>query len=123
MPISDWLALDAAGRENKSPVLSISVGEEQVRYRVSDAMMARVVEMGHVWQTLQELAGLVTPFTEMVNRDAEARVAAERKAELDALQQEHEKQMCDLQQEVQGTMADQIKSQLLVLAGYKRASS
>ena len=120
--ISDWLALDAVGRKNKSPVVDVTVGDEQVRYRVSDAMMARVVEMGHVWQTLQELAGLVTPFTEMVNKDAEARVAAEREAELDALQQEHEKQMHDLQQEIQGTMAEQIKSQLLVLAGYKRAS-
>ena len=120
--INDWLQLDAAERENKPAVLSMTVNGEQIRYQISNAMMASIEETSHVWRTLQELAGLVTPFTEMVNRDAEARVASERQAELDALKQEHEKQLHDLQQELQGTMAEQVKSQLLELAGYRRAS-
>ena len=41
------------------------------------------------WQVLQEIAGLVTPFTERVEQAARDQVAADHEAELAALRREY----------------------------------
>ena len=87
--------------------------------RISPALARCCASLAHAWQTLQELSGHVTPFTERVNREAEQRVAHEHQAELDRLQAEHAARLEELQQGLQGEIAGQIRERLLVLAGYK----
>ncbi|MES9955501.1 MAG: 4Fe-4S binding protein [Sedimenticola sp.] len=110
-----WLQLEATARKGKTPV--ISLGEQ--RYAVSTELMEQVEQSQASWRALQELAGLVTPFTERVNREAEERVAAEHRAEMDALRAEYEEKLAALEAQLKGEVAEQIKGRLLNLAGYR----
>lgn len=114
--IDQWLQLDARARERKTPGLEVS---ESGSFAVSAEMAARCETLAHAWQTLQELAGHVTPFTEQVNREAEERVAEEHRAELDRLRAENADHLEEVRQGLQGEIAGQIRERLLVLAGYK----
>jgi hypothetical protein len=71
----------------------------------------------HLWATLQELAGLVTPFTDQVHAEAEAAVAGSRARELAELQAQHEQQLAELQQRFNEDAVHRIRRQLLALAG------
>jgi pyruvate-ferredoxin/flavodoxin oxidoreductase len=68
------------------------------------------------WQVLQELAGIVTPFTAQVRAEAEAAVAAAHEQELAKLKQEHDQQLANLREEYRAEMAQVIKQRLLALA-------
>ena len=72
------------------------------------------------WQTLQELAGIVTPFTEQVEQKIRAEVATEHKAELDAQNQAADAKIREIQEKTQVEIAGQIRSRLLKLASRKR---
>jgi len=113
--ITAWLQLEPAARQDKDVVIT----REEGRYRISRELLSQVEQSQAIWRTLQELAGLVTPFTEQVNREAEARVAAERQAELEALRAEYEARLAALEAQVQGEVAARIKGRLLSLAGYQ----
>ena len=71
-------------------------------------------------QALQELAGVVTPFTERVEAEIREAVAAEHKAELDAQQKAAEKEIREIRDQTQAEIATQIRSRLLALASRKR---
>jgi hypothetical protein len=71
------------------------------------------------WRTLQELAGLVTPFTERVRREAEAAVAAERAAELAALRSDYEQRLAEQQDQQLEQTRQAMRERLLQLAGYQ----
>ncbi len=114
-----WLALDARGRERKTPFIAFDRGGETVRYRVSTELLEQVGRLAHAWRTLQELAGLVTPFTERVQREAEERVAAEHQAELDATRRDYEQQLAEQRARMQMEISGQIKDRLMALAGYE----
>ena len=119
VPIHDWLKLDTVAKTGKTPLLTLPGDEQPLRYRVSEEAMARVEDLGHAWRTLQELAGLVTPFTEKVNLEAEERVAAEHQAALADLQKEHDAAMQELRERMQSDTALHIRDRLMGLAGYR----
>jgi len=68
---------------------------------------------------LQELAGLVTPFTARVQQEAQAAVAAERKSELAALTADYERRIRDLRADFEQELRRDIKDRLMGLAGYR----
>jgi hypothetical protein len=72
------------------------------------------------WQTLQELAGVVTPFTERLEQEIRTEVAAEHQADLDAQKQASEAQIQEIQAKTQAEIASKIRSRLLELASKKR---
>ncbi|MBU0500324.1 MAG: pyruvate ferredoxin oxidoreductase [Gammaproteobacteria bacterium] len=109
-----WLALDANGRKGKTPMATL--GEKT--YRVSLEFAERVEHVTDGWRMLQELAGLVTPFTERVRREAEAAVAQAHQAELAALKADYENRLREQSEGVQAELAGRVKERLLNLAGY-----
>lgn len=113
--LTAWLALEPAQRSGKTPF--ISIGDE--RFVVDPALAATVEKLGHAWRTLQELAGLVTPFTTQVEAEAQQNLAAAHQAELDALRREYEEKLRALEAGMQGEMHDQITRRLMELAGYE----
>ena len=72
------------------------------------------------WRTLQELAGVVTPFTERVEAEIREAVAAEHKAELDAQKRAADDEIKAIREQTQTEIAAQIRSRLLALASQKR---
>lgn len=117
--LEKWLALETDKRSGKTPFIAVTDDEDKERrYAVEKALAAMVEDRGHAWRTLQELAGLVTPFTARVEQEAHETLAAAHQAELDALKHEYEEKLRALEEGMQGQMHDQITRRLTDLAGY-----
>ncbi|MCW8841625.1 MAG: 4Fe-4S binding protein [Gammaproteobacteria bacterium] len=114
-----WLALEQEKRTGKTPFIAITdhLGNEQ-RLAVDIALANLVERQHHTWRTLQELAGLVTPFTARVEAEAKQNLAATHQAELDALRGEYEEKLRTLEEQMHGQMHEQITQRLMELAGY-----
>jgi pyruvate-ferredoxin/flavodoxin oxidoreductase len=119
-PLHEWLLLDAKGRSSKTPYVTTVAGEEERRHAVSNALAAAAGDCFANWRTLQELAGIVTPFTARLEQEIRAELAAEHQAELDAQKQASDAQIQEIQQKTQAEIASTIRSRLLQLASQKR---
>jgi pyruvate-ferredoxin/flavodoxin oxidoreductase len=120
-PVAEYLKLDTQGRKKKTPFVSVK-GEkesEPVRLKVGAALVAACEERSRAWRTLQELAGIVTPFTAAVETKVKGQLADAHQAELAALKQDYETRMENLRTEMEAEMAARVKGQLMNLAGYK----
>jgi pyruvate-ferredoxin/flavodoxin oxidoreductase len=121
VPLDEWLQLDDKGRHNKTPYIAAGDGDEEQRFAVS-ASVADVADGCLAnWRTLQELAGIVTPFTERVEADIRAAVATEHAAELEAQKQASAAEIKALREQTQAEIAAQIRSRLLALTSRKRS--
>ena len=114
--LAEWLQLDAKGRKGKTPFVT----NQEERYAVSPALSDMSAQCLANWQILQELAGLVTPFTEQVEQEIRAAVAAEHQAELDAQQQTNDARIREIKEKTEVEIASKIRSRLLQLAAQKR---
>jgi pyruvate-ferredoxin/flavodoxin oxidoreductase len=72
------------------------------------------------WQTLQEVAGIVTPFTEKLEQEIRAELADEHQAALDAQKQASAAEIREIKEKTQAEIASNIRSRLLQLASQKR---
>jgi pyruvate-ferredoxin/flavodoxin oxidoreductase len=121
--LADYLFLDESGRGSRTPFVERGAnGGEPQRLRVDDRLVRRCEERLQAWRMLQELAGLVTPFTERVREEAEQRVAAERQAELEAQAADYEARIEGLRARIQDENRREIRERLMHLAGYGRAA-
>ncbi len=120
IPFHEWLQLDQKGRKNKTPYVAAGDGDEEQRFAVSAAVADVADDCIENWRTLQELAGVVTPFTAAVEAEIRTAVAAEHQAELDGLKQESDAEIKAIREQTQAEIAAQIRSRLLALASQKR---
>jgi pyruvate-ferredoxin/flavodoxin oxidoreductase len=120
MTLHDWLQLDAKGRKGKTPYITTTDEDEERRLAVSPALAAAADECRGNWQTLQELAGIVTPFTERLEEEIRTDLTAEHQADLDAQKKAFETEIKQIQEKTQAEIASKIRSRLLQLASQKR---
>ena len=119
--LHEWLQLSEKNRAGKTPYIATGDGEDEQRYSLTPALARTAGQCLSNWQTLQELAGIVTPFTEQVEQDIRAEVAAEHQAELDAQKKANDEQIREIQEKTQAEIASKIRSRLLQLASQKRS--
>ena len=120
MPLHEWLQLDTRNRASKTPFVAAGDDDPAQRYSMTPALIDMAEQSMQSWQTLQELAGIVTPFTEQLEQEIRAEVAAEHQAELDAQKQATDAQIREIQEKTQAEIASKIRSRLLMLASQKR---
>ena len=72
------------------------------------------------WQMLQELAGVVTPFTDKVEAEIREAVQAEHEAALEAQQKAAAAELAEVQQKTRADIARQLRSRLIELSSRKR---
>jgi len=120
VPLDEWLKLDAKGRKNKTPYVATGDGDKERRFAVSQALADTAGQCLANWQTLQELAGIVTPFTERLEQKIRAELADEHQAALDAQKQASAAEILEIQEKTQAEIASNIRSRLLQLASQKR---
>jgi pyruvate-ferredoxin/flavodoxin oxidoreductase len=119
--LTDWLELDEKGRSNKTPYIAQSDGENEEYFAVAPALAGVAEACLANWRTLQEIAGVVTPFTARVEEEIRASVAAEHQAELDAQKEASEAEIREIREKTQVEIASQLRSRLLQLAAQKRS--
>ena len=122
-PIAEYLTLPRRERSKRTPfVEQTTSGSETQRFSVDQWLVRISEERQDSWRMLQELAGLVTPFTARVERAAEARVAADHKAELSAQAEVYEQRLRGLRNALQEENRQQMRERLMQLAGYRDAA-
>ena len=84
-------------------------------------MRAFVERQQRFWRTLQELAGVVTPFTQRVREQLEAELRAEYERRIEQLKAEHAQKLAELEQSFATQAAQRVTRRLLQLAGYGTA--
>ena len=112
----EWLQLDEKQKTRKTPY----VASGKRRYSMTPAMIRMAEQSLETWQTLQELAGVVTPFTEMLEQEIRAELAADHQAALDAQRAASDEEIQAIQQKTEAEIASKIRSRLLQLANRKR---
>jgi pyruvate-ferredoxin/flavodoxin oxidoreductase len=118
--LHEWLQQDAISRNRKTPYVVVGADEEGQRYSMTPAMIDVAEKTLQAWQTLQELAGVVTPFTERLEKDIRAEVAAEHQAELDAQTKDSEARITEIKAKIEAEIASKIRSRLTALASRKQ---
>jgi pyruvate-ferredoxin/flavodoxin oxidoreductase len=117
-PIGAFLELEPADRVGKTPVVTVDRGEhEPQRLRVGAALVEDADARLRFWRTLQELSGVVTPFTAKVREDLERELLGAHEAELDRLRDEHETQLASRHREFQAEAVQRVTERLMMLAG------
>lgn len=119
-PLDEWLRLDTKGRKGKTPYLADGDSEVEQRFSVSQALADAADQCLLNWKTLQELAGIVTPFTERLEREIRAELASEHQAAIDAQKQESAAEIKEIKEKTQAEIASNIRSRLLQMASQKR---
>ncbi len=120
IPLEEYIALPQETRSGKMPFITDG---DTTRYQVK-APLAKICETHlHSWRTLQEIAGLVTPFTKRIEQQAEQSVAASHQAELQKMQAAYESRIGDLKQEMLEQSRTEIRMRLMAMAGYDESGS
>ncbi|MBN2492003.1 MAG: hypothetical protein JXQ29_14240, partial [Planctomycetes bacterium] len=121
MPLDEWLLAPADRRAAQAAFIrAVDARGELVHYRVSAAMAAAAARAHEAWRVLQELAGLVTPFTEALRERLKAELAEAHRGELAALKADYEERLDRLAAEHQAELAARLRERLLQLSGYGR---
>ena len=117
--LSDWIKISAQEQHKKTPFVIInSTEDEQKKIAVSRDFATMIAQQQDRQRVLQELAGIVTPFTDYVEACVAERLSDEHQAELDALQAEYEAKIKQLDDNYNSQTHTKIRNQLLGLAGY-----
>ena len=121
--MAEYLTLPEGERGRRTPIVESNANEgETKRFRVDQRLVRISEERQQAWRMLQELAGLVTPFTARVQQEAEARVAVDREAELSAQADDYEQRLSDLRSALQEETRKEMRERLMQLAGYRNST-
>ncbi|MBC8519295.1 MAG: 4Fe-4S binding protein [Gammaproteobacteria bacterium] len=105
--LEEWLKLDTRAQNNKIPVFE--------EHAINPGFASRLGQLLEQWQMLQELAGIVTPFTEQVKREAESNISADHQREIDELNREHQEELQTLRNRLESEITQRITDQLVAL--------
>ncbi len=115
--LADYLLLPEEQRSGKTPFMTM---DGATRHEISAKLVRAFDERISIWRALQEVAGLVTPFTQKVREEAAEAVAEAHQAEIQSLRNEYEARIQSSSAEKQSEIAEKIRNQLLVLTGYRK---
>ncbi len=123
VPLAEYLELDVSAQGGKTPFVSRGKNGGRTRFAVDPALVAVCAERRQAWRTLQELGGLVTPFTERVRQQAAEETAVAHQVELAALRAEYQQRMDDLKAGMLEQTRQEMRQRMLTLAGYTGAGA
>ncbi len=105
--LEEWLKLDERGQNNKTPIFN--------EYAIEPDFARRLGQLVEQWQMLQELAGIVTPFTEDVREQADKAIAESHQREIDELKKGHQQEINNLRNQLESEITQRITERLVAL--------
>lgn len=119
LAIEDYLALDPSQRTAYTPFVErMSHNEAPQRLALAPSLVQVCVARHEVWQMLQELAGVITPFTARVRQEIETQLTAAHQAALAAQKADYELQLANLESRLREETRQSLRIRLLELGGY-----
>ncbi len=121
-PFLEWLELPLHTRHGRTPFVVDTRSDPPRRLEVSPLAAAVTEERQRTWRTLQELAGVVTPFTAQVRESVEGELGARHAQELAALKTRHVQELEEVRRGAELELGERVRTSLLELAGYGPSS-
>ena len=121
--LAEYIGLNERGRKGKSAFITIESGEDKIQLDVDEQLINATEATTNAWQVLQELAGVVTPFTEAVEERIRKQVQTEHEAEIATIRAEYEQQLKDQGDGIRSEVAGKVRSQLVRLVSNAPARS
>ncbi|KOR30311.1 hypothetical protein TI04_06355 [Achromatium sp. WMS2] len=119
VPIQEYLMLKPEQRLNRTPFLERTSHDGNAGQLAIAPELAKVcVTRRAMWQMLQELAGVITPFTAKVRAEIKSEVTIKHAAELAAQATAYEAKLAGLEEQLRGETRQALRLRLLQLAGY-----
>jgi hypothetical protein len=114
-PMTRWIHESPDARGVTEPTVP---GPNGVRLGVGETLRrAAERRLGH-WRTLQELAGIETPFTDRVRSRITSETESAHRAALDDLRREYEARLDEQRRTLDAAQVGRLRERLLQLAGY-----
>ncbi|VFM95017.1 MAG: Pyruvate:ferredoxin oxidoreductase [Candidatus Kentron sp. G] len=118
LPLLEYMEREPARRAGKTAVVyHPGANGELAAHRVDPNLVAAIRERRETWRILQEMAGLVTPFTEKVEKQVEQRISALYEKEQAALKENFDAEVAGLRETVEARMAERVHARLMRFAG------
>ncbi len=115
--LAGYLAAGVAQRRGASVAQKVGDKVLSVGRGVLDIIDDRVAN----WRMLQELAGLVTPFTEQIRGQVASESATDHQREIDGLKREFEEKLRSAKATERAAQAQHLRNRLMQLAGFGNA--
>jgi len=119
VPLAEWMALAADARVGKRPVIEIGDRRLAVGARLARAAVERLA----VWNTLRELTGMESPFTEQIRDRLSQELEARHREQIDAIEDEHEARLAEVAAGADREAISRLSQRLLTLAGSRPAKN
>jgi pyruvate-ferredoxin/flavodoxin oxidoreductase len=113
-----YLELPIAEQEHSTAYIEIH-GDSPQRLRLSHALISMMRELIARWRILQELAGVISPFTEIIRAQIERDLVIVHDQAMLDLRREYEQRIAQLKQQHSAEIAQQLQMRLMSLAGYR----
>jgi pyruvate-ferredoxin/flavodoxin oxidoreductase len=117
--LAEWLALPEGERRGKTP--AVEVGER--RLAVGDRVARAAAERLALWNTLKELTGIASPFTDHIRAALERELEAEQRKLIAGLEAEHEVAIAGVRSGADQEILARLTDRLMALAGLSPGSS
>ncbi len=123
--LGEFIMLSNSDRAGKVPVLRLHDRSDLPTdtWHVPATVVDLADNRLQIWRTLQEIAGVVTPFTERVREEAESDIAARHKGEIASLKREYEAKIQAADEKARSEMLDRLRNRLVQLAGQTPAAN
>jgi len=118
VPVADYLQKTKAEQHGSTPYITKPhpTTNEPVKYRISETLINDVEARLNLWRTLQELAGVVTPFTEKVQVQVEEKLATIHEQELVELKKTCDQDLAQQKAGFESEAVQRITARLMALA-------
>ncbi len=117
LPMAEFLAMDAASRKGKIPVI-YSINEEvQLEPYAADIRVVNATQNAlRQWNSLREVAGALTPFPEKLQQQIEENVKAKYEQLMTELKSEYEEKLRSQEQNMMKEVKRKLSDKLMVLS-------
>lgn len=115
IPLVEWLGLTPEKQSTTAPSIR---GQDDTTLVVDPTLASAVLERQEHWRALQELAGIITPFTEQVRAEITTSLKAAHEQEIARLKAEAQAERENLHHTQHTEQAARLHARLMQLAGY-----
>lgn len=123
LPLAEYLSLDRAARQDKTPVVIVAgIQGQPERYAVDDHIVhaAETVRIG--WNTLKEIAGLLTPYPMKLRESIEQELGRKHEEAIRRIQTEYEDKFREQEKAQLAAVRQKLVDKLTALSGYTRST-
>jgi ferredoxin len=118
--MADYMRLSIKERANKVPVIIRSGSKGLVYYSASRRVVQMTESVLDNWNTLQELAGLITEFPVKLSEEVKKELTSKFDQDIAELKKEYDQKIIEKEQEFMQKMRVQIKERLIQLSNMAR---